>query len=333
MKQMTFNYGVRFDYFTSAFPDQTLTPATQLVALSVANGGSGITPRDTLQTCATNAGAVRLRQPELEGHLAALRHGVRPAGRRQDRHQVQREQVRGGRDGQRHGRDGQPVSRLINSASRTWTDGSAASRRTTSRSAIRSTSPPTASARPTPGADVNFGTLNAERGDGQLAEDGLGQARLNWEFSAGVQQQVMPRVSVEVVVLPPGLRQLHGRGQPEPGAEQLRPVQRDRAGRLAAGRPERPDDHGLLRREQRVEEPRGQQQHGAGEGSAGQPEPDPALERRGLQRQRAAPERDPAAGRDQHGPHVDEQLRRGGARAGIARQHGAGGLRGDRRSS
>ena len=56
MKKMTFNYGMRFDYFTSAFPDQTLTPATQLVALSVANGGSGITPRNTLQTCATNAG-------------------------------------------------------------------------------------------------------------------------------------------------------------------------------------------------------------------------------------------------------------------------------------
>ena len=32
-------------------------------------------------------GAVRLRQPELEGHHAALRHRVRPAGRRQDRHQ------------------------------------------------------------------------------------------------------------------------------------------------------------------------------------------------------------------------------------------------------
>ena len=45
LKRLTLNYGVRFDWFKSEFPDQTLDPATQLVALSVANGGSGITPR------------------------------------------------------------------------------------------------------------------------------------------------------------------------------------------------------------------------------------------------------------------------------------------------
>ena len=53
VKRMTLNYGLRFDYFQSEFPDQELTPATALVALSNANGGSGITPRATLQTCAT----------------------------------------------------------------------------------------------------------------------------------------------------------------------------------------------------------------------------------------------------------------------------------------
>ena len=37
LKKMTVNYGARFDYFSSAFPDQTLTPATALVALSSAS--------------------------------------------------------------------------------------------------------------------------------------------------------------------------------------------------------------------------------------------------------------------------------------------------------
>ena len=53
MKRMTVNYGLRFDYFRSAFPDQTLAPATALISLSKPNGGTGIHPRNTVQTCAT----------------------------------------------------------------------------------------------------------------------------------------------------------------------------------------------------------------------------------------------------------------------------------------
>ena len=40
MKRMTVNYGLRFDYFRSSFPDQELTPATALMALSRPRGGS-----------------------------------------------------------------------------------------------------------------------------------------------------------------------------------------------------------------------------------------------------------------------------------------------------
>ena len=60
MKRMTLNYGVRFDYFRSAFPDQTLTPATALVALSKANGGTGIKPRSDAADVRDHAGPVRL---------------------------------------------------------------------------------------------------------------------------------------------------------------------------------------------------------------------------------------------------------------------------------
>ena len=45
---------------------------------------------------------------------------------------------------------------------------------------------------------------------------GFGNRLYNWEFAVGVQQELMPRVSVDVGLLPPHLRQLPGDRQPEP---------------------------------------------------------------------------------------------------------------------
>ena len=67
-----------------------------------------------------------------------------------------------------------PISRLINSANRTWTDGSNGKPKDNIPQCDPLNIAANGECAAYTGANVNFGTLNAERGDGQLAEDGLG---------------------------------------------------------------------------------------------------------------------------------------------------------------
>ena len=198
LKKLTFNYGLRFDYFSSAFPDQTLTPATPLVALSVANGGSGITPRNTLQTCATNAGLCgydNLTWKDISPRFGAA-YDLRGDGKTAIKGSAGKYVA--GVTANGTGATANPIARLINSANRTWTDGLNGS----PKDNIPQCDPLNIAANGEcgayTGANVNFGTLNPNAVTDSSLKSGWGKRGSNWEFSAGVQQQVMPRVSVDV---------------------------------------------------------------------------------------------------------------------------------------
>jgi hypothetical protein len=193
-KRMTLNYGVRFDYFESAFPDQTLTPATALVALSKANGGSGITPRATLQNCASQSvlcGSDNLKWKDVTPRFGVA-YDLRGDGKTAIK--VSANKYVAGVTANGTGATANPVSRLVNSASRSWTDKNG--------DFMPQCDPLNAAANGECGAytgtAVNFGTLTPSAVTDSSLKTGWNKRGYNWEFSAGVQQQVLPRVSVEV---------------------------------------------------------------------------------------------------------------------------------------
>ena len=206
MKKMTLNYGLRFDYFSSAFPDQTLTPATPLVALSVANGGSGITPRNTLQTCATNAalcGYDNLNWKDISPRFG-MAYDLRGDGKTAIKASAGKYVA--GVTANGTGATANPVARLINSANRTWTDG--AQRQSEGQHpAVRSAQHRRQRRmRGLHGGERQLRHAEPERGDRQLAQVGLGQTRLQLgvlgrRAAAGDAARVGGRV-----LLPPGLR-------------------------------------------------------------------------------------------------------------------------------
>ena len=324
---MTLNYGVRFDYFRSSFPDQELTPATALMALSATAAGS---PRNTLQTCATQSAlcaADNLNWKDITPRFG-MAYDLRGDGKTAIK--VSANKYVAGVTANGMGATANPVSRLVNSGARTWTDGSNGN----PKDYIPQCDPLNGAANGECGAytgsSVGFGTLTQSAVTDNSLKNGWNKRGYNWEFSAGVQQQVAPRVSVEVSYF----RRLFGNftvvdnlNLAPSNFDQfsvIAPVDSrlgDRSGQTITGFYDVNNASKCLTTNNSTR---------AGEGSAGQPEPDSALERRGLQRQRAAQERRPAAGRHQHGPQLDEQLRGRRPRAGSARQHGAGGLRGDR---
>ena len=96
------------------------------------------------------------------------------------------------------GASANPVSRLTNSASRTWTDGANGNPKDNSPQCDPLNKAANGECAAYTGSAVNFGTLTGSAvTDGSL-KSGWNKRGYNWEFSAGVQQQLMPRVSIEV---------------------------------------------------------------------------------------------------------------------------------------
>jgi hypothetical protein len=195
LKRMTLNYGVRFDYFRSSFPDQELTPATPLMALSATAAGS---PRNTLQTCATQSAlcaADNLNWKDITPRFG-MAYDLRGDGKTAIK--VSANKYVAGVTANGVGATANPVSRLVNIGARTWTDGSNGNL----KDSIPQCDPLNGAANGECGAytgsSVGFGTLSQSAVTDSSLKDGWNKRGYNWEFSAGVQQQVAPRVSVEV---------------------------------------------------------------------------------------------------------------------------------------
>lgn len=194
VKRLTVNYGVRFDYFSSGFPDQTLAPATALVALSLANGGSGATPRNTEQTCATNqalCGYDNLTWKDVVPRLG-MTYDLTGDGKTAIRFAAGKYVA--GVTANGVGADANPIARLTHSATRTWTDAN--------RDNVPQCDPLNSAAHGEcgayTGANVNFGTLSSSAVTDAALKTGWNKRGYNWEFMAGVQRQILPRVSVDV---------------------------------------------------------------------------------------------------------------------------------------
>ena len=151
-----------------------------------------------------------------------------------------------------------------------------------------------------------FGTLSSIAQFNEDTRFGWGNRPYNWEFSTSVQHELAPRLGIDVGYF----RRWFGNFQVTQIAAgchggRLRSVQRDGAGRCRAARWRRLSDRRALQH-QPVE---GRSGHDLHDVCTRLRQADRALERHGLQRQCAPSERRGDAGRLQHRPDHDRQLR------------------------
>ena len=283
MRRLTLQAGIRFDRATSGFPDQQLGPELFIPTpiLFPEQGGvayNDVTPRFGLVYDLRGNGKTALKFTMgryLEGSSVANIYSAL-----------------------------NPISRLTTSTARSWTDANGNYRadcdllnsaaqdlRALGRGFLRS---------------MGLGELRQERVHVELRPRGhgrLGRAALQ----LGLRRVGDPRSAAARVggsrILPPHLRQLHGRRQSGRQRIRLHAVQRDRAHRPQAAQ-QRQRDQRLLRRGAGQVRAPGQPHH-AGEELR---DANRALERRGRDRQRAHVERDHDPGRPEHRPDHYRQL-------------------------
>ncbi len=184
VKRLTVNLGVRFDYYKSSFPEEPVGPGplapTRNFVLPASDGVRGwkdITPKSGIVYDLFGNGKTALRasvNKYLQGQALGGDLPDRPFGYPLN-----------------------PVYQLINSATRSWTD--------TNRNFVPDCNLTNPAAQTVVGGDVcgalsnsNFGTIAPSTTYDPAVLGGWGSRAYNWEFSAGVQHQILPRVSVDV---------------------------------------------------------------------------------------------------------------------------------------
>ena len=173
LKRTTVNLALRYDHFASSFPEQMVGPAHAGADAEFRVPGPG--------------------QPELERHHLPDRADLRPARQRQDGGQGDVQQVPARADpepawqrsepGQHDGHHGEPHLERCSTA-------------TSCPTATCSTSRPNGEC-----LGINnplFGSAARSATFDDILRRGYGNRETNWEFSAGVQHEVLPRVSVDV---------------------------------------------------------------------------------------------------------------------------------------
>jgi hypothetical protein len=173
--RLTATYGLRYDYYKTSFPEQTAGPTVLLpnrnISLPAAPGVSwhDLTPKSGAAYDLFGNGKTALKV-SLNKYVA----GQGNAGE--------------------FGRPHNPINRLVNITTRAWTD--------TNGNFVPdcNLTNPDLNGECGAMANRNFGQSNTT-GAAEYDPDvlsGWGIRSYNWEFSAGVQQQVAPRVSVDV---------------------------------------------------------------------------------------------------------------------------------------
>jgi hypothetical protein len=170
--RLTLNLGVRFDYFNNYFPEQHLGPAVLVPNRDITFpktdwvSWKDLTPRLGAAYDLFGDGKTALKVTLNKYMLAFGLQGP-------------------------FGNDSNPVSRLANLVTRSWTDGN--------RNFIPDCDLTNSSANGECGAmsDARFGQPIPSLAIDDAILRGWGKRGYNWEFTTGVQHQILPRVSVD----------------------------------------------------------------------------------------------------------------------------------------
>jgi hypothetical protein len=169
---LTLTYGVRYDYFGNGFPEHHVGPAV-------------LAPRRDITFPELNALAFHDLTPKLGAAYDLF-------GNRKTAVKVSLNKYLISLGGEAFAGDTHPINNLIVSTSRSWTD---ANRDFVPNCDLTS---PVANGECGAMANANFGNvIPGATYDPELLR-GWGRRNFNWEFSAGVQQELLPQVSADV---------------------------------------------------------------------------------------------------------------------------------------
>jgi len=171
--KLTLNYGVRYDYFASSYPDQHIGPTT-------------LAPRrDITFPAQPGLGAVHDLSPRL-----GAAYDLRGDGKTALKVSFNRYVLAMGPD-VTFIQLANPSRNLVTSATRTWAD---ANRNFVPECDLQNVR---ANGECGPLSNENFGTAVTNLTYDTNTLTGWGKRNFNWEFSAGVQRELVPRVSAD----------------------------------------------------------------------------------------------------------------------------------------
>ena len=173
MNRMSLGLAIRFDYFATSFPEQTVGPSEMTPNRNITfpqqqnTAWKDLTYRTGFSYDIFGTGKTALKVAANKYLLGQTLNGI-------------------------GGANTNPIQALVNSTNRSWTD---ANRNFVPDCAL---TVPTANGECGPIANTAFGTAVPGATFDKDLLTGFGNRQYNWEFSAGVQHELMPRVSLDV---------------------------------------------------------------------------------------------------------------------------------------
>jgi hypothetical protein len=179
MNRMTVNYGLRFDWFKSEYPDQTVQAADIFKNTTLARSQS-----------TTLKGGENVNWKDITPRFG-LSYDVKGDGKTAIKVSVNK-YVQGTTANGNSGSN--PVSALVNSAARTWTDKNGDFKVDCDLTNINANGECAALT----ANNALFGQYVPTVSSDPYFTTGWNKRGYNWEFSAGIQREILPRVSLDV---------------------------------------------------------------------------------------------------------------------------------------